>query len=97
MTVYAIAQLTFVDRTAYDRYQSEFLRVFAQFRGTLLAADEHPSVVEGETQVDKVVLMSFPDRAAFTEWAESSDYRRISADRRAGADTLVLLVQGLPN
>lgn len=48
MTVYAIAQLTFVDRTAYDRYQSECLRVFAQFRGTLLAPDEHPRVVEAK-------------------------------------------------
>jgi hypothetical protein len=29
-------------------------------------ADEHSEVVDGETDADKVVLMSFPDRAAFT-------------------------------
>jgi len=39
--------------------------------------------------------MSFPDEAAFHEWAESTDHQRISEDRRAGADTLVLLVQAL--
>jgi len=39
--------------------------------------------------------MSFPDEAAFREWAESTDHQRISEDRRAGADTLVLLVQAL--
>jgi uncharacterized protein (DUF1330 family) len=42
MTVYPIAQLKFVDRAAYGRYQIGFLGVFAQFNGTLLAADGHP-------------------------------------------------------
>jgi uncharacterized protein (DUF1330 family) len=51
--------------------------------------------VEGEWDRDKVVLMSFPDEEAFRDWAESPDYQRISQDRRAGADTVVLLVQGL--
>jgi Domain of unknown function (DUF1330) len=44
---------------------------------------------------DKGVLMAFPDEIAFREWAESPDYQRISEDRRAGADTVVLLVQAL--
>jgi uncharacterized protein (DUF1330 family) len=39
--------------------------------------------------------MAFPDEAAFREWSESPDYQSISEDRRAGADTLVLLVQAL--
>lgn len=39
--------------------------------------------------------MSFPDEAAFRELVQSPEYREISADRRAGADTVVLLVQGL--
>jgi len=39
--------LKFVDRVGYDRYQIGFLGVFAQFNGTLLAADEHPEVIEG--------------------------------------------------
>lgn len=63
MTVSAIAHSKFVDRAAYDGYQTEFLVAFAQFKGTLQVAD-----------AGKVVLMSFPDRAAFTAWAESSDY-----------------------
>jgi uncharacterized protein (DUF1330 family) len=44
---------------------------------------------------DKVVLMSFPDEAAFRLWSESPDYQEISKDRRAGADTVVLLVRGM--
>lgn len=96
MTVYAIAALKFTDRDAYNRYQAAFMEVFKRFSGTLLAADEAPQVVEGQWDRDKVVLMTFPDEAAFREWAESTDYQRISEDRRAGADTVVVLVQALP-
>ena len=95
MTVYAIAQLKFTDRAAYGRYQARFMEVFRRHPGTLLAADERPEVIEGEWDREKVVLMSFPDEAAFRGWAQSPEYQDISKDRRAGADSVVLLVQGL--
>lgn len=95
MTVYAIAQLRFTDRAAYGRYQAGFLDVFRRHPGTLLAADESPEVVEGDWDREKLVLMSFPDEAAFRDWAQSPEYQEISKDRRAGADTVVLLVKGL--
>jgi uncharacterized protein (DUF1330 family) len=95
VTVYAIAQLKFTDRAAYDRYQAQFMDVFRHYAGTLLAADEAPQVIEGTWDREKVVLMAFPDEATFREWAESPEYRRISEDRHAGADTVVLLVKAL--
>ncbi|OBF33611.1 hypothetical protein A5724_18790 [Mycobacterium sp. ACS1612] len=95
MTVFAIAQLKFTDRDSYNRYQAAFMDVFSRYSGTLLAADEAPQVIEGEWDRDKVVLMSFPDEQAFRDWAQSPDYQRISEDRRAGAETVVLLVQAI--
>lgn len=95
MTVYAIAQLRFTDRAAYDRYQIRFMDIFRRYQGTLLAADESPQLIEGQWDRDKVVLMSFPDEAAFRLWSESPDYQEISKDRWAGADTVVLLTKGL--
>ncbi len=95
MTVYAIAQLRFTDRAAYDRYQMRFMDVFSRYRGTLLAADERPQVIEGRWDREKVVLMSFPDEAEFRSWSESPQYQSISKDREAGAESVVLLVKGL--
>ena len=95
MTVDAIAQLRFTDRAAYDRYQARFMEVFRRHPGTLLAADESPQVIEGRWDREKLVLMSFPDEAAFHGWAQSPQYQDISKDRLAGADTVVLLVKGL--
>jgi len=95
VTVYVLAQLSFRDRPAYDRYQARFMDVFSRFSGRLLAADEHPEVLEGTWDREKVVLMSFPDEPAFREWSESAAYQEILRDRKVGATATVLLVRGL--
>jgi uncharacterized protein (DUF1330 family) len=94
MTVYVIVQLKMTDRAAYDRYQARFFDVFKQFSGRLLSADEKPAIVEGAWDRDKLVLMSFPDEAAFHTWADSPEYLEISKDRTAGAEAIVLLAKG---
>ena len=94
MTVYVIVQLKMTDRATYDRYQARFFDVFRKFNGRLLSADEHPAVLEGTWDRDKLVLMSFPDEASFRNWSESPEYVEISRDRKAGAQGIVLLAQG---
>lgn len=96
MTVYVIAQLKFKDRAAYDRYQAKFFGVFKRFQGKLLAADERPRRLEGDWDRDKVVIMSFPDAAEAERFMADPDYAEISKDRHAGADTVSVLVRGLP-
>jgi uncharacterized protein (DUF1330 family) len=95
MTVYVVAQLAFTRVEAYRRYQARFMDVFRRFDGRLLAADEQPAILEGEWERDKVVLMSFPDEAAYRRFADSPAYREIATDRKAGADAVVLLVKGI--
>ncbi|MBW8903648.1 MAG: DUF1330 domain-containing protein [Bradyrhizobium sp.] len=95
MTVYVIVQLKMTDRADYDSYQAQFFDVFKKFEGRLLSADESPAVLEGTWDRDKVVLMSFPGETAFKAWANSPEYLEISKDRKAGAQGVVLLAQGL--
>lgn len=93
--VYAIAQLSITDREAYNRYQAKFMGVMKRYQGRVLAADEKPLVIEGEWDKEKVVLLSFPDEAAFRGWAESPEYLEIAKDRKAGSEAVVLLVKGI--
>jgi len=94
MTVYVVVQLKMINRAAYDRYQARFFDVFRKFSGRLLSADETPVVLEGKWDRDKLILMSFPDEAAFRAWADSPEYQEISKDRKIGADGIVLLAKG---
>ena len=96
MTVYALAQLRIHDAERYGRYMARFMPVLKQYRGRLRAADEAPRVLEGQWwDRNKVVLMQFDDAAAFHGWATSPEYTEIAADRKAGADAVVLLIRGL--
>ncbi len=95
MGVYVIAQISITDRDVYNRYQARFLDVFKKFNGQLLAADENPQVVEGVWDREKVILMKFPDRELFEEWAFSPEYQEISKDRQAGSEGVVLLFKAV--
>ena len=95
MTVYVIVQVEITDRKIYDRYQANFMDVFNQFEGTLLVNDGAPKLLEGDWAKHKVVVMTFPDRQAFTAWATSPAYTEIAKDRIAGGKATILLAQGL--
>ena len=72
------------------------MSVMNRYKGRVLAADEKPQVVEGKWDREKVVLLSFPDEAAFWEWEKSPDYQQIAKDRKAGSTAVVLLVKAFP-
>lgn len=95
MTVYALAQLRIHDRERYGRYMARFMDVFGRFNGRVLAADDAPVVVEGDwSDRNKAVLLQFPDAASFYAFADSPEYAEIAVDRKAGADAVILLIQG---
>ncbi len=79
MTVYIVAQLSFTDRAAYDRYQARFMDVFRKFEGRLLAAYEHPMVLEGHWQRTKWSCSRFPTRARADALPIRSNIRRSRA------------------
>jgi uncharacterized protein (DUF1330 family) len=95
MSVYAIAQITITDRESYGRYLSRFMDVLSVYGGRVLAADERPSVEEGEWDYEKVVILAFDDEPAFRRWADSPEYREIVVDRLAGSYGVVLLAKGV--
>lgn len=95
MTVYVVTQVKITNPEVYGRYTSKFMSVFEKFNGRLLVNDEGPRLLEGTWDNDKVVLISFPDKASFTAWATSPEYQRIMKDRVAGGEATILLAQGL--
>ncbi len=95
MTVYALAQFTIHNREQYEKYASAFLPHFAQHKGTALVSDEQVSVKEGTWDNTNAVLLSFPDEAAFDDWALSDEYQEIARDRTAATEGSVILLHGL--
>lgn len=94
MTVFTIGYLKFKDVEAYRRYQAAFPAVFAKCKGSIVVADETPRVMSGTLDVDKVVVLSFPDEAEARRFFESPEYREIAKDRDKGAELSSVLVKG---
>jgi len=95
MAVYVVAQITIHDRSRYERYVAKFMPTLKPYQGRLLAADEHPTVTEGEWPRDKIILIQFPDATLAKAWGESEAYKAIAVDRLAATDGVVLTVQGI--
>ncbi|MEM8771688.1 MAG: DUF1330 domain-containing protein [Pseudomonadota bacterium] len=95
MTVYAVGNIKIKDRDEYQKYSDQFMDVFAKFKGKLLATDFNAKAVMGEWDADRLVLMSFPDKAAFVEWATSPEYLAIAKHRDAGAEVTTVLAEGI--
>ncbi len=95
MTVYAVGQIKIKNKAEYDQYAAKFMDVFSKFEGRLLAADFEATAVMGDWDRDRLVLMEFPDKAAFTEWATSPEYQEIAKHRDAGADVTTILANAL--
>lgn len=95
MAVYIISQITFTDRTEYDKYADQFMGVFSQFNGKMLSADFEPKVLMGDWTADRSVLIEFPDKPSAMAWLSSDIYQEIAKHRDAGANLNSILVKGL--
>ena len=93
MTVYILSRLTIHDREEYNKYESQFEEVFANFDGKMLSVDEEPIVLAGEWEATRSVLIEFPSKEAAFSWMQSDGYQKISKHRNAGSTLSSILVK----
>ena len=95
MSVYIIARFKIHDRSEYDRYSAGFSDVFKKFDGKMLSVDEDPTVLAGEWDDTRSVIIEFPSEKSALAWMTSDDYQAIAKHRDAGSTTNSILVKGL--
>jgi uncharacterized protein (DUF1330 family) len=95
MSVYIVNNMTIHDRAAYDAYLREFMAVFRQFNGEVLAAQEAPVAIEGQWPFDRTVLLRFPSRADAQAWSGSPQYQAIAKHRIAGTRSNVVMLDSV--
>ncbi len=95
MTHYFAAQIRIHDPEEYEKYLENFDEIFSQYKGEYLAIDESPTVLEGEWDYTKSVLVKFNSRQEFEDWYYSEDYQRILRYRLNASDCDTILLEGL--
>ena len=59
MKHYFVAQIKIHDPDEYDKYLENFDDIFSKFKGEYLAIDESPTLLEGNWDYTKSVLIKF--------------------------------------
>lgn len=94
MAHYFSAQIRIHNPEEYDRYLENFDDIFSRHKGTILAVDESPTVLEGEWKYTKSVLIRFKTREDFEDWYFSRDYQAIVKYRLNAAICDTILIEG---
>jgi len=92
---YIVAQITITDRKRYRDYEAGFMAVFNAHGGTVLAADESPTVLEGSWPCTRTVIIEFQSEADALTWYQSEAYQEIAQHRHAASAADVAIIAGL--
>tara|TARA_B110000971_G_C19870364_1_gene435854 strand:- start:134 stop:361 length:228 start_codon:yes stop_codon:yes gene_type:complete len=71
------------------------MEVFEPFGGTMLSIDEEPTVLQGEFDATRSVLMEFPSKQQSMAWLTSPEYQEIAKHRLEASVGKAILVKKL--
>jgi uncharacterized protein (DUF1330 family) len=94
MSFYFMAGISVKDKDEYNRYLELVDEVFDKYRGSYLAVDDHPQVLEGKWESERAVLIKFETKEEFEEWYRSDEYQEILKYRLRAADCNAILFEG---
>lgn len=95
MNHYFVAQIKIHDQDEYNKYLDKFDDIFSKYKGEYLAIDESPSLLEGDWNYTKSVLIKFNSKEEFEDWYYSEDYQKILKHRLNAAECDTILLEGL--
>jgi Uncharacterized conserved protein len=95
MKYYFVAQIRINDTEEYEKYLERFDDIFSKFKGEYLAIDESPTLLEGDWDYSKSVLIQFNSKPDFEDWYYSADYQSILKHRLKASKCDSILVEGV--
>ena len=94
MSVYFVASIGIRDENEYQLYLDRADEIFARYKGTYLAVDKQPELLEGDWEYSRAVLIKFNTRQDFDAWYSSPEYQEILKYRLSAAECDSILIEG---
>ena len=95
MSLIMVAIISIKDEDKYLEYQNKVLPMFEELGIEVLAVDDSPKPIEGETRSQRIVVLRFADEQEFNSWYESESYKAIKPIRLNASNGEVHLLQEL--
>jgi len=94
MATYFIAQITIHDWEEYQKYLAGTDGPLERFDAEVLVVDDQATLLEGNWDCTRTVVLRFPDAESAQGWYNSSTYREILQHRHQAAQTNAVFVEG---
>ena len=95
MAAYVLVDCEVIDPVRYENYKKLAPPAIAKYGGRYLVRGGAVSVLEGEWQPSRIVVLEFPDADTARRFYDSPEYRSARAERAGAANMKLLLVEGL--
>ena len=95
MAGYVIVNLEITDADRFDEYAEKIVDVVAAHGGKYIVRSDSVEVIAGDWTPDRVVVIEFESVERARGWISSPEYRELIDLRLGGANTSMVIVEGV--
>jgi uncharacterized protein (DUF1330 family) len=95
MAAYLIADVDITDADAFEDYRREVPATEARYGGRYLGRGGAATVLEGDWESHRLVIVEFPDMTSLMAWYASPEYAPLKAIRERCATTRIIALEGV--
>ncbi len=95
MSAYAILDLKIFDKEKLQEYKKVAPEIIKKFDGKIIVRGGESNTVEGNWTPERVVIIEFPTYEIANQWWNSDEYKKATELRKKGANTNVLIIDGI--
>jgi uncharacterized protein (DUF1330 family) len=76
----------------YQKYLDGFDVIFQNYKGEVVSVEENPTILEGEWDFSRLVIIRFSSETEAKKWYNSSEYQSLLQHRLNSAKGTILLI-----
>ena len=90
-----VVELEITNSAAMEPYRAAVGATITQYGGRFLARAGATELIEGGPEPKRIVILEFPDKAAFKHWYDSPEYQKILPGRLDNSTARGFVVEGV--
>ena len=95
MKAYLLAVKTVHDEAMFAEYRKQVVGSVVPFGGQFIARGGEPTVLKGQWQHPRTVIIEFPTRESAEAWYKSPDYQKIIGSRLKSTSGSLVILDGV--
>ena len=94
MPAYVIADITVTNSERYNEYARKTPATIEKFGGNFVVRGGEITVIAGDWNPQRLVIIEFPNMATLKKWYQSKEYQKISRIREEASTGSFVFVDG---